>query len=149
MDTALILVDLDDFKIVNDTLGHDAGDSLLRTIAARLTGQVLQADTVCRLGGDEFVILVADAGAGRVEEIAERLVRAVGEPVPLRGTTARVGASIGIAFVSDSPDHPADVLRRADVAMYRAKGAGKHAWVFPAPEGVPEAVPEGAELPAG
>ncbi|MET0494545.1 MAG: GGDEF domain-containing protein [Actinoplanes sp.] len=133
IDTALFLVDLDDFKIVNDSLGHDAGDSLLCAVAGRLTAQVRQADTVFRLGGDEFVILVGDADAAQAEEIAERLVAAVEAPVPLGANTAQVGASIGIAFVSDSPHNPPDVLRRADVAMYQAKGAGKHAWAFAGP----------------
>jgi diguanylate cyclase (GGDEF)-like protein len=134
VDTALLLVDLDDFKNVNDSLGHDAGDTLLCEVAARLTGQVRETDTVCRLGGDEFVILIDDIDAAAVGEIAQRLVGVVSEPVHLGGNAARVGASIGIAFVSDSPINPTDILRRADTAMYRAKGAGKHAWAFAEPD---------------
>jgi diguanylate cyclase (GGDEF)-like protein len=127
-DTALFLVDLDDFKIVNDTLGHDVGDALLIEIAGRLAREVREADLVCRLGGDEFVVLVEDVDARHVAEFAERLVHTVATPVRLAEHTVRVGASIGIAFVSESRPGPADVLRRADVAMYTAKNAGKNGW---------------------
>ncbi|MEV6304278.1 GGDEF domain-containing protein [Actinoplanes sp. NPDC051861] len=115
-DTAVMLLDLDGFKAVNDTLGHQAGDQLLREIAARLTG-VAGGDVVCRLGGDEFVVLTSRPA----QELAERLVAAVAEPMIIGGRPAGVGASIGVALVSDAPGDPAELLRRADTAMYAVK----------------------------
>lgn len=125
-DTSLLLIDLDGFKAVNDTLGHEVGDRLLCEIADRLVS-VAHDGVVCRLGGDEFVVLtehaVRDAGP-----LAERLVRAVAAPAAIGPHTARVGASIGVAFVSQSPTGIADLLRRADAAMYAVKSAGKNSW---------------------
>ncbi|MBM2614856.1 diguanylate cyclase [Actinoplanes sp. LDG1-06] len=121
-DTALLLIDLDGFKAVNDTLGHHGGDRLLSEVTARLLATAPGA-TVCRLGGDEFVVLTD----GPAAEIADRLVTAVAEPVVLDGHTARVGASIGVAFVSEAPE-AAELLRRADAAMYAVKSAGKNDW---------------------
>ncbi|MFG2040084.1 diguanylate cyclase [Dactylosporangium sp. NPDC048998] len=131
-DTAVFLIDLDDFKVVNDTLGHDAGDTLLREIAARLLREVRGGDLVCRLGGDEFVVLADRPSRDGAGELADRLVRALAAPVDLPAARVRVGASVGVAFVGDSAGTPgagpADVLRRADLAMYRAKGSGKNGW---------------------
>jgi diguanylate cyclase (GGDEF)-like protein len=128
VESAVLLMDLDDFKLVNDTLGHDAGDALLREVARRLTAEVRAADTVCRLGGDEFVVIVEDVDVAGAAGLAERLVLAVGAPVELAARTVVVGASIGIALVSHSPTDAGELLRRADVAMYAAKGAGKSGW---------------------
>ncbi|MGI5239685.1 diguanylate cyclase domain-containing protein [Dactylosporangium sp. CA-139066] len=124
-DTAVLLIDLDDFKLVNDTLGHDAGDALLREIAARLRRSVGPDDVVCRLGGDEFVVLVGHPTRAAAADLAERLVTALSTPADLPAGRVRVGASIGVAFVGDAPGAATEVLRRADVAMYRAKAAGK------------------------
>jgi diguanylate cyclase len=126
--TAVFLVDLDDFKQVNDTLGHDAGDELLRVMADRLTRAVRPTDTVFRLGGDEFVVIAENVDDRAAREIADRLHRTGAQPVDLRGGPVSVGASVGFALVDpDTPD-PADVLRHADAAMYAAKAAGKGGW---------------------
>jgi diguanylate cyclase (GGDEF)-like protein len=121
---ALLLIDLDRFKEVNDTLGHDHGDELLEEVAERLRGAVRRGDTLARLGGDEFAVLlcgVPDRGA--VVDAAARLQAAISLPFALRGVVAVLDASIGIALC---PDHGEDVnllVQRADVAMYEAKRA--------------------------
>jgi diguanylate cyclase (GGDEF)-like protein len=131
-DTALLLIDLDGFKAVNDTLGHAAGDELLCEIAGRLVSEAHDA-TVCRLGGDEFVVLV-EQPAEEVARLADRLVRAVAAPVSVCGHATTVSASIGITFVSAGPTRAADLLRRADSAMYAVKSSGKNNWqLTPAP----------------
>jgi diguanylate cyclase (GGDEF)-like protein len=118
----LLLIDLDRFKEVNDTLGHDQGDRLLRDVADRLRGALRRGDTLARLGGDEFAVLLHDLPdrAGAVE-LASRLLRALEEPFVVRGVTVQLEASVGVALC---PDHGTDVtalVRRADVAMYEAK----------------------------
>ncbi|GIE29702.1 hypothetical protein Ait01nite_027470 [Actinoplanes italicus] len=125
-DSALLLIDLDGFKAVNDTRGHAAGDRLLCEIAARLTREAPDA-VVCRLGGDEFVVL-AGQPVEEAARLAERIVRAVAEPAVIDGQPARVGASIGIALVGDGPADQAGLLRRADAAMYEVKAAGRNGW---------------------
>jgi diguanylate cyclase (GGDEF)-like protein len=123
--TALLLIDLDRFKEVNDTLGHDHGDELLREVGSRLSAVLRQGDTLARLGGDEFAVLLADVPhRGAVAELADRLSRALERPFALRGVAVQLGASVGVAL---SPDHGTDVntlVQRADVAMYDAKRAG-------------------------
>ena len=127
----VLLVDLDDFKLVNDTMGHGAGDDLLVTVADRLAGILRPHDTAARLGGDEFAVLVEHAAhAGEVEEIAARVVDALCVPVevsggPTGGLTTSV--SVGVAVTPDA-DGAADMLRQADLALYAAKGAGKGRW---------------------
>jgi diguanylate cyclase (GGDEF)-like protein len=119
---ALLLIDLDRFKEVNDTLGHDHGDRLLEQVAARLGETVRRGDTLARLGGDEFAVLVRDVpNRGVVAEVAARLQDAMTRPFVLNGFTAVLDASVGIAYC---PDHGTDVhvlVQRADVAMYEAK----------------------------
>lgn len=123
---AVLFVDLDRFKVVNDSLGHAAGDRLLTEVARRLTGVVRPGDMVARLGGDEFTILLenlaADDGAINV---AERVLQSMADPVVLEGTEVRVGASIGIAFGNPSYSAPSEILRDADTAMYQAKSDGR------------------------
>jgi diguanylate cyclase (GGDEF)-like protein len=126
--TALLLIDLDDFKNVNDTLGHPTGDALLCEVARRLTGQVRSTDTVCRLGGDEFVVIAEDTDEAPANVLAERLVRSLDEPVRIGGHTIRVGASIGVTLADSTTADPGELLRTADVAMYAAKAAGKGGW---------------------
>jgi diguanylate cyclase (GGDEF)-like protein len=125
---ALLFIDLDHFKGVNDTHGHSAGDELLVGVGQRLKTTLREADVVCRLGGDEFMVLLPRVESwDAVASMAERLARAVAAPMPLSGTTepARVGASIGIAmFPDDSEDFDA-LARAADVAMYRSKELGR------------------------
>ncbi len=120
---SVLLLDLDGFKAVNDSLGHAAGDRLLVLLAERLRGAVDPADLVARLGGDEFAVLVEAAGPGAGLRTARRVLDALSAPVPFEGRVVRVTASIGV--VEQAEQSPDDVLRDADVAMYAAKTAGK------------------------
>jgi diguanylate cyclase len=118
---ALLLLDLDDFKDVNDSLGHATGDELLRLVAGRLTAPLRNDDILTRLGGDEFALLLPHASAEEAVHVAAALIAALEETVVLDGLQVQTGASIGIAV---SPEHGRDVgtlLRHADIAMYRAK----------------------------
>lgn len=121
---ALLFIDLNDFKTVNDTLGHAAGDALLVTVADRLRGCLRPPDTVARLGGDEFAILLEDAAPGSAEAVARRVLDALHSPTDLDGEPVSSAASIGIAFSEVGLDVPG-LLRRADTAMYAAKASGK------------------------
>jgi diguanylate cyclase (GGDEF)-like protein len=123
---AVLFVDLDDFKDVNDTLGHAAGDELLRVVAARLGEAVRPGDLVARLGGDEFALLLQGlADTGVAEAVAERVVAALSEPVMIGPHSVRVGASVGL--VMRQTDSTLDeLMREADVAMYAAKANGKN-----------------------
>ncbi len=134
-DPAVVYVDLDGFKTVNDSLGHDAGDEVLQEVARRLAGVVRSGDTVARLGGDEFAVLV-EHGSSPLEEvgvIGERILRAMREPVLVGERRVAVGASLGIA-VGDGETTGTALLRNADIAMYRAKSGGKGQWVRYEPE---------------
>jgi diguanylate cyclase (GGDEF)-like protein len=126
-EAALLFIDLDHFKDVNDTLGHSAGDALLVEVARRLRGAVRGGDLVARLGGDEFlVMLVAPEVRTEVQHVRERLLRMLAEPVTLQGRDVRVTPSMGVALY---PDHGQDVqtlLRNADLAMYKAKERGRN-----------------------
>ncbi|MGN9777756.1 EAL domain-containing protein [Micromonospora sp. H33] len=118
---ALLLIDLDRFKHVNDALGHAVGDRLLVEVSARLT-EVVGRDMVARLGGDEFAIVMTGlTDVGEAREVADRVVAALAEPVPLDGLPLDVGGSIGIALFPDHGDDFATLMRHADVAMYDAK----------------------------
>ncbi|MGY1742528.1 MULTISPECIES: putative bifunctional diguanylate cyclase/phosphodiesterase [unclassified Blastococcus] len=123
---ALVFIDLDGFKGVNDTLGHPAGDALLREVAARLRSVVRADDTVARLGGDEFAVLVEQCGGGPDEAVATagRVLAALAEPIPLDGRSVTVSGSVGIA-VGDAGATGASLLGDADIAMYAAKLAGR------------------------
>jgi diguanylate cyclase (GGDEF)-like protein len=126
---AVLFMDLDGFKHVNDTLGHDVGDELLRAVAGRLAGAVRRTDVVARLGGDEFAVLVERVeSTSRVEAMADHLCGALAAPISVRGRMVAVRASIGIALGPHPSDDPQLLLRDADVAMYRAKAirAGSH-----------------------
>jgi diguanylate cyclase (GGDEF)-like protein/PAS domain S-box-containing protein len=133
-DVALLFLDLDDFKTINDSLGHAAGDELLVEIAARLQETLRSADTAARLGGDEFALLLEDTkGIAGATIAAERLIEAVARPIQLGSTEVLGRASIGIVF--GTPGETAgDLLRNADVAMYRAKSAGGNRFEIFAPE---------------
>jgi len=125
---ALLFLDLDDFKHVNDGLGHGAGDELLRQVGARLRAGVRHGDLCARIGGDEFAVLLDAADPEGATAVALHLVEAVAAPVPLHGRLARVGASAGLAFAAaDRADRDGDALvHQADVAMYAAKARGKN-----------------------
>jgi diguanylate cyclase (GGDEF)-like protein len=128
---AAIFIDLDNFKLINDTLGHGAGDELLRSVAARLGAVLRETDALGRLGGDEFVVIAEDMSlAAGPELIAERLFEALAEPFTLGPNESRVeiSASIGLAC-SDGDTSSEELLRNADIAMYRAKWNGKNRYV--------------------
>jgi diguanylate cyclase (GGDEF)-like protein/PAS domain S-box-containing protein len=122
---AMLFIDLDKFKAVNDNLGHDAGDRLLVAISERLLELMRDSDTVARLGGDEFVILAEDLeDEEEALALAARVIDAVEAPVALKSTEVAMLASIGVAIARDAETDPENLLREADVAMYRAKQAG-------------------------
>jgi diguanylate cyclase (GGDEF)-like protein/PAS domain S-box-containing protein len=127
---AVLMCDLDDFKDVNDTLGHAAGDQLLRAVATRLREAVRTTDTVARLGGDEFGVLCDEvASAEEAAGLAERLLDALRPPVEVDGQALRVGISVGLTL--DTGERSVEeLLRDADVAMYAAKAGGKHTWTL-------------------
>ncbi|WP_051445443.1 diguanylate cyclase domain-containing protein [Desulfocurvus vexinensis] len=124
---ALLFIDLDDFKAVNDTHGHLAGDHVLRAVAARVQGRLREVDLLARMGGDEFALLlhnVSDAQAA--DAVARDILRALAEPVEFEGRRLTVGASVGGCLASSPADTVDDLLQRADKAMYRAKQQGKN-----------------------
>jgi diguanylate cyclase (GGDEF)-like protein/PAS domain S-box-containing protein len=124
---AVLFCDLDRFKVVNDSLGHDAGDQLLVTAAMRIGSVIRDTDTLARLGGDEFVILCEEVeSVGEVTEIARRVAAALEQPFEVRGTEAFVTTSIGVALWNGGSETPLDMLRNADTAMYRAKDGGRN-----------------------
>ena len=121
---ALLLCDLDHFKELNDTLGHDAGDQLLRQVGERLRMVLRASDTAARLGGDEFGILLCDAcDTERAELVADKILEAIREPFPIKGLNLRVTASIGIALFPAHARDDEQLMQRADIAMYEAKTA--------------------------
>jgi diguanylate cyclase (GGDEF)-like protein len=128
--TALLLLDLDRFKEVNDTLGHAAGDNLLRMVSERLRALLGKDDFAARLGGDEFAILHAVTSADDTAELARHIIEALITPYDLEGHQANIGASIGISLAPIDGMDPEALLRCADLALYRAKGQGRGDFVF-------------------
>jgi diguanylate cyclase (GGDEF)-like protein len=118
---ALLLIDLDRFKEINDALGHHVGDELLRAVGDRLAARTSPHDTLARLGGDEFALLTVLAAGDDPKRVAQRLLQRLAEPVDLDGVIVRIGASVGIARHPEHGTELATLLRRADVAMYEAK----------------------------
>ncbi|MEA4951532.1 MAG: diguanylate cyclase [Aminivibrio sp.] len=128
---AVLFMDLDGFKGVNDTLGHDVGDRLLQKIARRLTLEVREGDTVARMGGDEFTIVVPSPPSREsVAGLAERILRRVAKKTLLQGKEISVTASIGISLFPDDGTTVQDLMKHADVAMYTAKDQGKNRFAF-------------------
>lgn len=129
---ALLFLDLDHFKHINDSLGHPVGDTVLKIITARLEASVRTEDTVARLGGDEFVVLLSGLEGTRAEvtaqvrELADTLRALLAEPMSLDGQRLQVTPSIGVALIPDHGSTPADLLKRADIALYRAKDSGRN-----------------------
>jgi diguanylate cyclase (GGDEF)-like protein len=132
---AVLFLDLDRFKNVNDSLGHDVGDDLLIAVAARLRGCVRDGDLVSRLGGDEFTVLMEGVqDEAEATAIAERICEALSAPFALAGHEVRVSTSVGIAMLEEGLTDPAELVRRADVAMYHAKDLGRARWQRYAPD---------------
>ena len=133
---ALLFLDLDHFKTLNDTLGHDVGDLLLRQVAERLTASVREGDTVARLGGDEFVVMLEDLSkqpveaAAQAELIANKILTSISQPFQLANNVYQTTASIGVVLFSDN-EHSQDILlKHADIAMYQAKKMGRNTLCF-------------------
>jgi len=123
---ALLFIDLDHFKRVNDSLGHPAGDVLLQTVAERIIATVREADVVSRFGGDEFVLLLAGTPSqASVLQVASKLLAAIGEPLMVQGASISVTPSIGVALFPEHGSTPAELVKHADTAMYHAKGNGR------------------------
>jgi diguanylate cyclase (GGDEF)-like protein len=123
---ALLLLDLDRFKLVNDTLGHLAGDALIRELGERVQSLVRDGDVLARLGGDEFGLLLRGVGEeAQVARICERILAAVNEPFAALGHASYVGVSIGVALACERGVDRIELMRRADIALYRAKGEGR------------------------
>ncbi|MGV8991806.1 MAG: diguanylate cyclase [Thiobacillus sp.] len=127
---AVLAVDLDDFKAVNDRYGHAAGDEVLLASAARMKVLLRESDVISRLGGDEFAIVMGQIdNAGVAHEVARRIVKSLSQPIPLaEGGTAHIGASVGIAMYSTASDTLNDLLKQADTALYAAKRDGKNTY---------------------
>jgi diguanylate cyclase (GGDEF)-like protein/PAS domain S-box-containing protein len=136
---ALLFVDLDDFKTLNDTLGHQTGDLLLQEVAARLSKSVRECDTVARLGGDEFVVMLEDLSvvpeeaATEAEAVGEKMLFAIDQPYLLDGHECLSTSSVGITVFGHKQQSANEVLQQADIAMYQAKAAGRNTMRFFAP----------------
>ena len=130
----VLSLDLDRFKDVNDTFGHQAGDELIAAVAARIAPLCRMTDTVIRLGGDEFAILQIGASANSLAILADRTINAISQPFDLLAGRAFVGASVGATLISDPTCDVGEILRQADLAMYRAKANGRGRYAFYEPE---------------
>jgi diguanylate cyclase (GGDEF)-like protein/PAS domain S-box-containing protein len=128
---AVMFLDLDRFKTINDSLGHLTGDHLLKEVASRLCRAVRASDTVARLGGDEFVVLVPGVdGPDDCAQVAQKIIEVLGDPFPFEGRVLHITPSIGICLYPDHGQDVATLMRNADAAMYGAKGAGRNTWQF-------------------
>jgi diguanylate cyclase (GGDEF)-like protein/PAS domain S-box-containing protein len=128
---ALMVLDLDGFKEINDLHGHQTGDEVLREVGERIASHVRNLDTVARLGGDEFVVLLHQVGGiGDVEIMAQRMIEQINQPMRVTGKSLSVSTSIGIALFPDHAETIAGMMHAADIAMYAAKGGGKNTFRF-------------------
>ncbi len=128
---AVMFIDLDGFKPVNDTYGHDKGDLLLRAVAKRLNASIRETDTAARFGGDEFVLVITDINdVDDCEPVAKKIMAHLNVPIKLEGVEAKISASIGIALYPDHGTTTEEVLKQADMAMYVVKGDGKNNFAF-------------------
>jgi diguanylate cyclase (GGDEF)-like protein len=123
---ALMFLDLDKFKLVNDTLGHDVGDQLLKQVAARMQACVRESDTVARIGGDEFIVLLRTVDdAPDAVSVAEKIRAALGHPFELAGQQLTISCSIGVALYPEHGHDGVELSKNADIAMYQAKDRGR------------------------
>ena len=128
---ALLYLDLDDFKDINETLGHSLGDELLKAVAQRLVGALREDDRIARVGGDEFAVLLSDvADRAVVATLAARIINSITAPHLIGGSQMHVTVSIGISVYRDELIKPEDIMREADLALYEAKGSGRDKYVF-------------------
>lgn len=127
---AVILIDLDDFKLVNDSFGHSLGDELLKTVAGRLAAVLRASDTITRLGGDEFVVAAEIGALEHLAHLVDRLFQSLADPIQLGAMPFAVRMSMGIALHPDDGQDVESLLRQADTAMYTAKAEGKHRFAF-------------------
>jgi diguanylate cyclase (GGDEF)-like protein len=139
-----MLIDLDDFKPVNDTLGHHAGDLLLQEVAARLNSCLREVDTVARLGGDEFAVLLCQPRHDSVAVVAQRVLDALQQACVIGGHPVQIRASVGVAIDAEAAGDPEYLLRNADAAMYQAKERGKGSYFIFEAETVGSAAPTGS-----
>ncbi len=131
---AILMIDLDNFKRVNDTMGHDAGDYLLKVLGQRLYECCFAEDVISRLGGDEFIVLLNNQSKVVISQVVERLQAAIGEPVVFQNRTIEIRSSMGVAVYPDDASNARDLLKSADIALYRAKAVGRNCMVFFSPE---------------
>jgi diguanylate cyclase (GGDEF)-like protein len=129
---AVMFLDLDKFKQVNDTLGHDAGDDLLKQVAARISGCIRGGDTISRSGGDEFILAMAEISHPQdAALVAEKIIRVLATPFEIGGHPVQIGVSIGIAvYPIDGTDDTQELMKKADMAMYAAKESGRNCYRF-------------------
>jgi diguanylate cyclase (GGDEF)-like protein/PAS domain S-box-containing protein len=128
---AILFLDLDGFKKINDTLGHDAGDLLLKAVSGRLKETIRDSDTVARVGGDEFILVLDNIESDKnASLVANKIIAALSQSFDLLGQPSRVGGSIGISMFPDNADDPAELVKQADAAMYLAKQSGKNTFRF-------------------
>lgn len=126
---AILFLDLDGFKQVNDTLGHDAGDLLLKEVAIRLKKTIRDSDAVSRVGGDEFIIMLENCeSTEHAAQAASKIIAALSKPFRLKGQSSHIGGSIGISLFSEDSKDPKELIKQADEAMYLAKQSGKNTW---------------------
>jgi diguanylate cyclase (GGDEF)-like protein len=131
---ALLCLDLDDFKLVNDTLGHATGDAVLVAVGERIRGCIRDHDTAARLGGDEFAIILASSDVEEVAVVARRLIERISRPYHFDGRLVEIGISIGASLAPKDAKTPAGLMKNADLALYRAKSEGRGTWRFYDPQ---------------
>jgi diguanylate cyclase (GGDEF)-like protein/PAS domain S-box-containing protein len=136
---AVMLLDLDRFKPINDAYGHEAGDQVLKAVAARLKASVRESDTVARVGGDEFVVMLAVRENADAAGVAQKILSGLAEPIPVGAERVQIGCSIGISLFPDDAPEKEELLKHADRAMYHAKAAGRNCHRFYARESAPAA----------
>jgi two-component system cell cycle response regulator len=134
---AVLFFDLDGFKEINDTHGHDTGDLMLKAVAQRLVASVRKTDTVARLGGDEFVVIALSeiSTPGDAANVAAKLIAAVAQPYSLQGRTVSVTTSVGIGIYPEHGEDAEALMKSADLALYEAKSAGKNVYRIAQPAG--------------